>query len=114
MICGRNYHGGNVQDGCGASFIWTDARPYVPAVVRRPPEDEEVKEIVDIPPIAREYRHEGYLCDRCHKEIVGLRFSCMHCPAVDFCEKCEMEATLEHNKNHVFRIISMDDALFDY
>jgi hypothetical protein len=30
MICGQNYHGGDVQNGCGANFRWTEAPPYVP------------------------------------------------------------------------------------
>ncbi len=30
MICGQNYHGGDVQSGCGAKFNWDKAAPYVP------------------------------------------------------------------------------------
>lgn len=28
MKCGTDYHGGNQQTGCGASFNWGSARPY--------------------------------------------------------------------------------------
>ncbi len=27
-ICGRDYHGGNIQQGCGAKFYWSTAAPY--------------------------------------------------------------------------------------
>ena len=30
MICGRNYHGGDDQSGCGQEFRWSQAQPYVP------------------------------------------------------------------------------------
>lgn len=30
MVCGRNYHGGDDQSGCGQEFRWSQARPYVP------------------------------------------------------------------------------------
>ncbi|CAM9496015.1 unnamed protein product, partial [Ectocarpus sp. 4 AP-2014] len=28
MVCGVDAHGGNVQNGCGKSFLWSQARPY--------------------------------------------------------------------------------------
>ena len=65
MICGRNYHGGNVQDGCGTKFSWSEAKPYE-SVVEKP---TEVKKEVEIPEIAREYVHEGVACDNCHEVI---------------------------------------------
>lgn len=30
MVCGRNYHGGDQQSGCGQAFKWSQALPYVP------------------------------------------------------------------------------------
>ena len=66
MVCGRNYHGGNVQDGCGAHFNWSQAEPYHSETLRRP-DQEELK--IDIPEIAREYVHTGIVCDICHEEI---------------------------------------------
>jgi len=102
MVCGRNYHGGNTQDGCGASFDWAQAERYVSETLAKP--DEEPMKI-DIPDIARSVRHIGIICDMCHTEIRGLRFSCVHCPSCNFCEKCEMEATVAHPRDHVFRII---------
>ena len=32
MICGQNYHGGDQQSGCGKSFDWSQALPYIPIV----------------------------------------------------------------------------------
>jgi len=102
MVCGRNYHGGNIQDGCGESFDWAQADRYVSETLAKPNE-EPMK--IDIPDIARSVRHIGVICDKCHTEIRGLRFSCVHCPSCNFCEKCELEGTLAHPRDHVFRII---------
>ena len=52
-------------------------------------------------------------CDRCHNDINGIRFDCVHCPTLTFCEKCEQQATLEHSRKnqslkqqqHVFKLI---------
>jgi len=30
MVCGRNYHGGDDQSGCGQGFRWSQALPYQP------------------------------------------------------------------------------------
>eukprot|EP00727_Mastigamoeba_balamuthi_P002931 m51a1_g12635 hypothetical protein (86) ;mRNA; f:269-658 len=44
--------------------------------------------------------------DECKQEIKGLRVMCLHCPAMDLCERCEMIASLDHPHEHVFRIIT--------
>jgi len=31
MLCGGDYHGGNLQTGCGRNFDWSTAVPYVAA-----------------------------------------------------------------------------------
>jgi hypothetical protein len=103
MVCGRDYHGGNVQDGCGTGFAWSSARPYVPAASTDPKLETAN---VEIPEIARETVHVGVACDRCKQEIKGLRISCIHCPAMDLCERCETTATLSHPHEHVFRVFS--------
>ncbi len=36
MICGLNYHGGDVQTGCGKKFDWRKAARYVPIANRGP------------------------------------------------------------------------------
>ena len=65
MVCGRNYHGGNIQDGCGHHFNWSQAQPYRSTV----PKPEEGKLTIEIPEIAREAVHVGVTCDLCHNEI---------------------------------------------
>jgi len=104
MICGRNWHGGNIQDGCGHHFKWSEAMPYTSTVQR--PNEEQLN--IDIPAIAREFVHTGVVCDICRREIKGLRFSCLHCPSCDFCEKCEMDGTMAHHKDHIFQIIAKE------
>ena len=59
-----------------------------------------------VPDIAREVVHEGVRCNRCGEIIKGLRFTCIHCPCYDMCEKCEAEGTLNHNKDHIWKIIT--------
>lgn len=100
MVCGRNYHGGDVQDGCGSNFNWTKAVPYRSDMSRK-----AVKPM-PVPDIAREVVHEGVRCNRCGEIIKGLRFTCIHCPCYDMCEKCEAEGTLNHNKDHIWKIIT--------
>jgi len=104
MVCGRDCHGGNVQNGCGFHFSWSSARPYVSDVVK----PEEKKFEMEIPEIAREYVHVGVACDICHQEIKGLRFRCINCPDCDFCERCEIQGTMAHDKNHVFEIMTKE------
>lgn len=66
MVCGRNFHGGNVQDGCGYSFNWSQAKCYVSHVNTEP---KEKLEPIEIPDIAREALHEGFACMKCMNEI---------------------------------------------
>jgi len=106
MRCGRDYHGGNVQDGCGHQFDWAMAEPYQ-SVLEKPTEE---KQDIDIPEIAREYVHEGIACDRCHQVIKGLRFRCINCPTCDFCEKCELQGTMAHDKDHIFEIMTKEGS----
>jgi len=106
MICGRNWHGGNIQDGCGEEFLWSLAKPYEPAVEKF----KKLDETVEIPEIAREYVHEGIACDICHKIIKGLRFRCINCPGCDFCERCELKGTMAHDKDHIFEIITKEGS----
>lgn len=104
MICGRDTHGGNQQHGCGNRFRWRDAKPYKGKVF-----EEEVA----LDPCYGEeerlaargnVRHGEFLrCDSCHKEILGWRFSCIHCPCFNFCEDCEVSS--KHDVEHVFRIV---------
>jgi hypothetical protein len=67
-------------------------------------------------PVAQQERNSSLpflRCDRCQNDVNGIRFDCVHCPALTFCEKCEQEATLNHmqenqaleQQQHVFKLI---------
>jgi hypothetical protein len=125
MICGQDAHGGNVQSGCGTKFNWTQAAPYTVAATKQPKQT-----IVDLPkPENPVVHHNGvklvicyfrflfkinkFRCDQCQNDVNGIRFDCVHCPALTFCEKCEQQATLNHStenqafeqQQHVFKLI---------
>jgi Zinc finger, ZZ type len=85
MICGVDYHGGNDQSGCRASFSWSSAQPYQ----ARTGNLEFEKLDAPRPEDTKAIDHAPFSCDRCRKPIVGLRFECIHCPATNFCEVCE-------------------------
>lgn len=99
MVCGRNYHGGDVQNGCGQIFRWSQALPYAPSQVTHLP---SLGEFAAKAPQARGKDHGPFACDSCHKSIQGIRFSCIHCAMFDLCEECEMR--VQHPSKHVFRL----------
>jgi len=103
MVCGQDAHGGNTQHGCGHKFRWTAAAQY----------EAKASDDVELDPIYGEeerkmaragVRHPDFLkCDGCRREIVGWRFSCLHCPCFELCEDCEVSSG--HDVSHVFRIV---------
>jgi hypothetical protein len=113
MVCGQDAHGGNLQSGCGKKFNWAQAKPYTAAATKQP---KQV--IVDLPkPDNPVVHHDGVKCDHCQNDVDGIRFDCVHCPALTFCEKCEQEATLHHSREnqafeqqqHVFKLIMVPE-----
>eukprot|EP00029_Vermamoeba_vermiformis_P003794 TRINITY_DN14326_c0_g1_i1.p1 TRINITY_DN14326_c0_g1~~TRINITY_DN14326_c0_g1_i1.p1 ORF type:complete len:390 (-),score=25.57 TRINITY_DN14326_c0_g1_i1:99-1268(-) len=102
MRCGTDYHGGNAQNGCGASFRWSNARPYVPPSVTLKQEEFKIPE----PKVTALVVHEYYKCEFCKKDIVGLRFSCLNCKALDVCEECDLSGKSMHSPGHVFKIFT--------
>jgi len=56
MICGQNYHGGDVQSGCGKNFDWGQARPYVPIASAGP---QQVRTDMPAPEQQKTVVHEG-------------------------------------------------------
>jgi len=106
MTCGRDHdysNGKAVTVGCGRTFQWASAKPYVSKVETVPfAELVAPKEIAD-------KIHHAVPCDHCkNPEIVGYRFSCIHCSSLDVCEQCErvLSTSGKHDKDHVFQIIS--------
>lgn len=110
MVCGRNYHGGDVQNGCGNSFYWSKAQPYQPRTDFNP-NNEDYKR--NIPPLENNVTHNAkFVCSICKKTpIIGIRFKCLNCTDFYLCEECECkeEERNNHNKNekepHVFQLI---------
>lgn len=112
MVCGRAYHGGDEQPGCGESFDWSRAQPYTVQVSRRA-----------LPTMSREHmglRGRGAfhpfahccLCGSGRQGISGLRFRCIHCEAFDVCGECEPKLGELHDPQHVFEI--MFESGFDW
>ena len=103
MICGKNYHGGDQQNGCGRQFNWQNALPYVNQVQNEPALERLA---LEAPKRAENVNHYPFKCDNCHKDIVGIRFECVHCESVNYCESCEGEQTLKHSNGHIFKLIT--------
>ena len=98
MICGQDAHGGNLQSGCGQRFNWTEAQPYQSSTT--------TFQVQELPQRDRSRpHHQGIRCDHCSEQVNGIRFDCVHCPALTFCELCEQQATLQHSQQHLFRLI---------
>ena len=56
MVCGRNYHGGDQQSGCGQGFRWSQARPYAGIGNTGP---EQVANDIPAPEQQKTVVHEG-------------------------------------------------------
>ncbi|CAF4771206.1 unnamed protein product [Rotaria sp. Silwood1] len=112
MICGQNYHGGDQQSGCGKNFNWDQALPYIPIVNTV---QEQMKSALEN---QQRVVHTGIRCKNCHKEIEGIRFDCIHCHSLNYCEICEQRCTLAHSEElrrqkkqqHVFRLVTTPEA----
>lgn len=117
MVCGRNYHGGDEQDGCGASFNWQTAPPYAPANPAHVPTVEPMRE--HQPEHGMRVTHalvQGageaavlVRCDICQQEIFGPEFTCVNCPQLfSVCLRCQPRVHLFGHNGHVFDIIYDD------
>lgn len=93
MVCGMDAHGGNRQNGCGAHFMWSQARPYktdgaVPA------ELGESAVLGDRPERSAEQTLElcqgvELPCSYCSAPITGVGFRCIHCRgSLALCLQC--------------------------
>lgn len=106
MKCGADYHGGNQQNGCGASFNWDSAPKYQPPDTTHLEQIDLRAEVAKAVGLGEPVDHGEFLCDHCNQKIIGLRFSCMHCPCFNLCEKCEADG-VEHLPRHVFDILGL-------
>lgn len=106
MKCGADYHGGNQQNGCGHSFNWDSAPKYVRPDTTHLEGMDLRAEVAKAVGLGDPIDHGEFLCDNCNQKIIGLRFSCLHCPCFNLCEKCEGEG-VEHIARHVFDIFGL-------
>lgn len=103
MVCGRNYHGGDAQPGCGRAFKWSEARPYQAYVkcIQAPALDKER---------GRDVFHPFVACNLCDRRgFWGPRFQCLHCRDFDVCRDCAPLLAGCHASNHIFDIMFESD-----
>jgi len=105
MVCGSDYHGGNVQNGCGQRFAWSTSKQYKSQGLPSGPEEEKLKSNKPPLPVSKQHHGEWLNCDGCNKNIVGLRFMCIHCASFNLCEECEYK--VDHK--HVFKVLGEID-----
>eukprot|EP00401_Gymnodinium_catenatum_P003659 CAMPEP_0117548626 /NCGR_PEP_ID=MMETSP0784-20121206/47747_1 /TAXON_ID=39447 /ORGANISM="" /LENGTH=556 /DNA_ID=CAMNT_0005345589 /DNA_START=1 /DNA_END=1671 /DNA_ORIENTATION=+ len=123
MVCGQNYHGGEVQNGCGMRYNWGDALPYqghaehaaqAPRFDAQPPAElQKVRHfITKVPEMPR-------LCDICGQAVEGPLIKCVNCPGFGVCISCDARNNIMstdirlrsgevHPKGHVFRVITTE------
>lgn len=109
MVCGENYHGGNIQNGCGARFNWSQAPPYVSNAGQAKNIGEFRRQI---PQNMAQVKHEIYPgealpCDSCRQPIIGVRLFCIHCPSFNQCLQCSINQP--HLDGHVFKVMYRND-----
>lgn len=108
MVCGRNYHGGDAQDGCGLNFDWNNAKPYKAVIDLSVFEGINLETIDDDDIKGAKKSHADYLaCDSCHSKITGLRFQCINCPSFYLCENCQNHG-FYHEPKHAMAIFTID------
>mmetsp|Transcript_92016 Transcript_92016/g.168756 ORF Transcript_92016/g.168756 Transcript_92016/m.168756 type:complete len:801 (-) Transcript_92016:19-2421(-) len=114
MKCGQNYHGGDVQNGCGKSFKWSEALSYTPQsadhlsrptreVLATPSERQKMYWTVGAPDVF-------VRCAMCKEVVEGPLFLCIDCHACCSCLKCAngfgAAAGGKHlPESHVFKIL---------
>ncbi|KAK8813305.1 hypothetical protein WA158_002897 [Blastocystis sp. Blastoise] len=105
MICGRNWHGGNIQDGCGADFKWSKAEAYIPDIPKKRViyfNEKKPKEMV-----LTNHDDKFYCCMCGVCPIRGYRFKCINCLSFYICEQCEFDEHEKHCKGqHIFKLIN--------
>lgn len=106
MKCGQNWHGGDVQNGCGKGFSWKNVKPYKRNIDDHPAHRKVRKTGADLwltigLAVAAEPEQGDLLaewllptggpvqCDACRLPVRGPRFACLHCrESFDVCHMC--------------------------
>lgn len=110
MLCGQNFHGGAMQQGCGHRFNWEQAQRYQPRYTTQEAKARSWKEWWQ-GKVYEERKRKSVLqvkhmidattamcCDHCNKAIQGPRTHCLNCPSVDLCLACtsSMQKRADH------------------
>jgi hypothetical protein len=108
ITCGQIDNLDNFQNGCGHKFSLNGAYVYVngafPYVSKLMIDNDELLQDKLILLSKVKALHSPFQCDKCKNDIIGARFECLNCECVNFCETCEKEVRIKHDKSHVFRI----------
>lgn len=122
MKCGQDAHGGNLQDGCGHSFRWSDAKRYAACVSKKDrPKASKIRSMTERQAQSAKLRgansfHPFTHCSNCSlagQGIKGLRFRCIHCENYNLCSSCEPQVGEFHDQAHVFEIL-FESVCFDW
>ena len=102
MICGK-FHS-CTSGGCGYHFSFCNSQNVICGY--------RIEEIIEyfchMPSFEDNVQHSDcYSCAICGKKpITGIRFGCIECPGVYFCEDCECDRINEHfNGEHMLNVI---------
>ena len=118
MVCGRDYHEGNTQNGCGAGFRWNEAKAYSSdnADNRRFDNLMNSNRFTSLQPerVVEYFREDNgsYAeCELCAERIQAVKLQCINCPYLVVCVRCETEAirsthasAVMHDAQHVFKL----------
>lgn len=105
MRCGYDPDtGANRQDGCWKQFSFSSAPSYA-SQLGAAPKPKPLPSGLEKLRAQSEVSHGDWRCDLCHGTILGLRFSCIHCPVFVCCSQCENKLDGVHPSNHVFEIL---------
>lgn len=107
MVCGRNWHGGNSQNGCGKDFRWSQALPYQKAEIKKKVVEFNEAPVEDIIKCTHDKIFSCAICGK--RPIIGYRFKCLNCCCCYLCEECDRNRSNEHEGGkHVFEVIRED------
>lgn len=112
MVCGRAYHGGDQQPGCGKSFMWPAAKKYEAKLTRRRVVHESHEAVRKR---ASKSFHPFATCSICGTSgLRGLCFRCIHCESFNCCSECEAGLADAHPSEHVFDVMVETGIQWNY